>query len=667
MSDSTVPSDAEGSPGRTGGRKRRLVAILAVAAGAVVAVGAAATAVTLTGNSHNAGPGGSSSGGSSLSGASRQLTAATPSYEVMANVTPPVSASRCTTATAFTYSGALTATEPGTVKYQWVYSSGKQGQVRVVRFAAAGRKTVAGDTVRTKNAGGGWAEIKMLSPVHEISDRATYKLLCGTSADGITAMASVTSPTATTCGTTPPALTVTGSITAAKAEMVTYYWAQSDGADSAPATLTFTGPGTQAVSPLTITPPGGSGTGSAVLVVTSPVTAASSPATYTLTCTPPAASPGTSPGLSATATVYPTSQTLTSCTDTPPIVDFSGTISDSKPGTVSYHWKLPSGNTPTYTEIFAAGGTTLTVVDGSYRPSSDNASGSGTLVITSPGSATSNTATFTLACGQGLAITNTAPTAAQAAEQYQGTMTVSGGKAPYTWTVTGLPADITASGSGSTLTIGGYPHVAGTYTATVSVHDSGTPRATGTTTLTLHVAYPPLSFSDGNIPDPTLGQYYSATVTGVGGNGTYTWGAVTGLAPGLHATASGKTLTISGTPTVTGYFVLKITISDTESPVQTSTGSNAYSVIAPQLRVTTTALPSGTAGAAYTATAAATGGEGTYTWKATGLPPGLSINASTGAITGTPTSSGTFGVTLTVSDSGSNQLTNSPTIPLTIA
>ena len=36
---------------------------------------------------------------------------------------------------------------------------------------------------------------------------------------------------------------------------MTYYWAQSDGQDSAPATLTFTGPGTMAVPALAITPP----------------------------------------------------------------------------------------------------------------------------------------------------------------------------------------------------------------------------------------------------------------------------------------------------------------------------------------------------------------------------------------------------------------------------
>lgn len=65
-------------------------------------------------------------------------------------------------------------------------------------------------------------------------------------------------------------------------------------------------------------------------------------------------------------------------------------------------------------------------------------------------------------------------------------------------------------------------------------------------------------------------------------------------------------------------------------------------------------LPSGTVDLAYPATTiTATGGTGSYTWSATGLPPGMVLNSSTGILSGTPTNAANspFQVNITVTDS----------------
>jgi Zn-dependent metalloprotease len=64
-------------------------------------------------------------------------------------------------------------------------------------------------------------------------------------------------------------------------------------------------------------------------------------------------------------------------------------------------------------------------------------------------------------------------------------------------------------------------------------------------------------------------------------------------------------------------------------------------------------------GTAVSLPLSASGGTAPYTWAATGLPAGLSINASTGVISGTPTTAGTSSVTVTATDSASHSGTAS--------
>jgi len=84
------------------------------------------------------------------------------------------------------------------------------------------------------------------------------------------------------------------------------------------------------------------------------------------------------------------------------------------------------------------------------------------------------------------------------------------------------------------------------------------------------------------------------------------------------------------------------------------------------VNITTTSLPNGTVNVAYSASVAASGGTPPYTWSASGLPAGLSIDTNTGQITGTTAASGTFPVTITVTDSATPANTNVKVLNLTI-
>jgi hypothetical protein len=76
--------------------------------------------------------------------------------------------------------------------------------------------------------------------------------------------------------------------------------------------------------------------------------------------------------------------------------------------------------------------------------------------------------------------------------------------------------------------------------------------------------------------------------------------------------------------------------------------------------------PSGLLGAWFALDNTASGGTAPYAWTASGLPAGLSINATTGQISGVPSAAGTFWVTVSATDSSNPWLTATTAYPLTV-
>ncbi len=124
---------------------------------------------------------------------------------------------------------------------------------------------------------------------------------------------------------------------------------------------------------------------------------------------------------------------------------------------------------------------------------------------------------------------------------------------------------------------------------------------------------------------------------------------------------------ISGTPSSSGTFDFTATVTDSSSPAQTKSASMALVVAPNQLTITSSTLPSGADGTAYSQALQASGGTPGYTWSITSgsLPSGMSLTS--GVISGTPTVSGTFNFTATVTDSSSPAQTKSAAMTLVVA
>ncbi|WP_133502054.1 putative Ig domain-containing protein, partial [Cognatilysobacter terrigena] len=232
---------------------------------------------------------------------------------------------------------------------------------------------------------------------------------------------------------------------------------------------------------------------------------------------------------------------------------------------------------------------------------------------------------------------------------YTQTFAVSGGTGPYTYAVSGaLPTGLSLSGD----TLSGVPTAPGSYTFTITATDTGSTGAGAPFTVsrayTLQVAAPGIAVSPSTLAAGTATSAYSQMLSAIGGIGPYTYDVSTGALPaGVTLAADG---TLSGTPTASGRFTF--TVRATDAHAQTGTQAYTLDVAAPTLALSPATLPGGTAGAAYSQVLTVNGGIAPYTASLTGaLPTGITFDAATRTLAGTPTQSGTFAIDVTVSDS----------------
>src|SRR5262249_18126502 len=233
--------------------------------------------------------------------------------------------------------------------------------------------------------------------------------------------------------------------------------------------------------------------------------------------------------------------------------------------------------------------------------------------------------------------------------------TAKGGIQPYQYTLfCTLPQGLTFNNG----VISGTPTTTGSFSCRVVVSDAA--GTTATKDFTLTVTPPGLALSGSKLPDGQVGVVYKTTIAATGGQSPVKYSG-TGLPAGVTIAESGD---ITGTPTKDGAFTINVTATDSAS----GTVSAAFPItIAPaKLTLTATPLPEGGVGAGYSAwwAPAAAGGVSPYTWTVTGLPSDLTAS-SAGGISGTPSTTGTFPLSVTVKDN--TGATASATFTLKIA
>lgn len=242
----------------------------------------------------------------------------------------------------------------------------------------------------------------------------------------------------------------------------------------------------------------------------------------------------------------------------------------------------------------------------------------------------------------------------------------SGGSGSFSYALTGsLPAGLTFSGS----TLSGTPTVPGSYPVTVTATDTvitgaGAPFSIAQN-YTIDVPAPTIVVDQTTVPGTTAGEGYSQALTASGGAAAYSFAVTAGALPTGVSLGAGGALT--GTPTVSGTFNFTVTATDAHGQA----GSRAYSVVVavPVIGLTPGSLASATAGAAYSQALTINGGIAPYTVVQSGtLPTGISFDAGSRTFSGTPTQSGSFAISVTVTDStGGTPATVTNNYTLTVA
>ena len=252
---------------------------------------------------------------------------------------------------------------------------------------------------------------------------------------------------------------------------------------------------------------------------------------------------------------------------------------------------------------------------------------------------------YSVTINPSLTITTTTLPNGTVNQSYSSTINVSGGTSPDTFAITAgsLPTGLSLNSNTGAIT--GTPTASGNpFTFTVTATDAADAVASNSYSVIIIPVGPVIITT---LPNWTVNTAYSQTLAANGGTSPYTYAVTSGSLPtGLSFNSSAGTIT--GTPTTTSGSPFAFTITVTDAAHATSSKAFGLTINAAPA-ITTTTLSTGVVGQSYSQPLQSTGGTGTTTYAVTAgsLPAGLSLNTSTGAITGTPTATSSSSLSYT--------------------
>jgi hypothetical protein len=251
---------------------------------------------------------------------------------------------------------------------------------------------------------------------------------------------------------------------------------------------------------------------------------------------------------------------------------------------------------------------------------------------------------------------------ARLGKAYSATLSVSGGAAPYQFSISAGQLPPGLSLNSSTGAISGTPTARGRFQFTVRV--THRPReGWGSKAFQLSVEGTGSGITVSVTPQTATvssgaSQAFVATVTGTA-NTAVTWSTTSGTI------SSSGVLTA---PTVSTPTSLTVTASSVANNTIKATAAVSVSVSSSTTpTITTTGVPSATLGVAYASGIAASGGQLPYRWSISSgsLPPGIQFDSTTGALNGTPSQQGNFAFTAKVTDAASHSATQTLNLSVT--